>query len=1128
MKTLFAFLGMSSLILSGCSLLDMINGKSSTSHIHTYVDHAQVDPTCTKEGTEAYASCEGCDKLFDINHEKEISKVVSIPKIAHNFIDYDREPATCDHEGHVAYAECSMCHKIFINNHKKEVTLEDVMLPQSKHNFVDYDAKEPTCTEEGWIAHSECSYCHKVTALDHVTELTDYKIAKVAHTYVDHPAVEPSCEHAGNVAYATCSVCGKVFDSSHEHEITDDSYLIAQLPHDLVHHEAVLFDHIEYWECNICHQKFADEDATEVVDDVSKAALHDILNENVKAYLSATTEAETIAALGQSTPFNDQVKKTISWKNQGVAPYRVEVSMSENFASYKTYSADSNSLELPGTLIPGQRYYYRVYDLNDNQIVSLDGFEVDGTYSLRTLSIDGCFNVRDEGGWTAKGGNKILYNKIIRGGRLDYISNKGKDTFVNELGIKTEIDLRGGSDGFNVINSASVDYRKYGMNQYTMIVPGYVSPSVVGKPTETHYGYDTSTAASIKNIFETLADENAYPVYYHCNAGADRTGTVSYLINGLLGVSYEDLVKDFELTTFSSQGNRFRSCVEGDHWVTTGEMAGIYECDTDNYVAFGKLHELISTNYAQENGQLCSAIEFYLKKVCGISDETIAAVRRNLLGKDVEFDPVVVPVDKTFTPSNGNMTYNPQLSWEKGTFHGSECYKFIGTDYTDDHYIFNNLSMINAPEYKTFHFEIYIESSAPRWNTHQGEDKGARFHMSVKPSGGSTNNMAFSEDVSSDTPNSSYHLDLDAWNIFELDISSYSDLIRFAFYLPYGTSEKPPVAYLRNVYVSEDPMTPESPTDTTFTPTNGNWTIDSQLDCVAGTFHGSECYKFTTNGNTQDHYIKNNLALIEDDSYTIFHFEIYIADASAKWNVDSGCRFAMSIKPTSGSSTRIEYSEDYTSSSGNYRHCNIDEWNTFEMDITGLTSLSRFAFYLPYGSSERPVEIYLRNVYVSETSSTPEPGTDTTFTPTNGNWIINSQLDCATGTFHGSECYKFTTNGNTQDHYIQNNLDLIEDDNYTTFHFEIYIADASAKWNVDSGERFAMSIKPNGGSTNRIGYSEDYSSTTGNYRHCDIDEWNTLEVDITGLTNLIRFAFYLPYGSSERPVEIYLRNVYVY
>ena len=40
------------------------------------------------------------------------------------------------------------------------------------------------------------------------------------------------------------------------------------------------------------------------------------------------------------------------------------------------------------------------------------------------------------------------------------------------------------------------------------------------------------------------------PLYFHCTTGADRTGTVSLLIEGLLGVSQSDCDKDYELTSF--------------------------------------------------------------------------------------------------------------------------------------------------------------------------------------------------------------------------------------------------------------------------------------------------------------------------------------------------------------------------------------------------------------------------------------------------------------------------------------------------------------------------------------------------------------------------------------------------
>ncbi len=49
-------------------------------------------------------------------------------------------------------------------------------------------------------------------------------------------------------------------------------------------------------------------------------------------------------------------------------------------------------------------------------------------------------------------------------------------------------------------------------------------------------------------------------VYFHCYSGADRTGYISMLIEGLLGVSEKDCSIDYELTSFcSSVGDRYRT-----------------------------------------------------------------------------------------------------------------------------------------------------------------------------------------------------------------------------------------------------------------------------------------------------------------------------------------------------------------------------------------------------------------------------------------------------------------------------------------------------------------------------------------------------------------------------------------
>ena len=40
-------------------------------------------------------------------------------------------------------------------------------------------------------------------------------------------------------------------------------------------------------------------------------------------------------------------------------------------------------------------------------------------------------------------------------------------------------------------------------------------------------------------------------MYMHCTGGADRTGTIVFLINALLGVEEKLLIQDYEFTSFS-------------------------------------------------------------------------------------------------------------------------------------------------------------------------------------------------------------------------------------------------------------------------------------------------------------------------------------------------------------------------------------------------------------------------------------------------------------------------------------------------------------------------------------------------------------------------------------------------
>ena len=66
-----------------------------------------------------------------------------------------------------------------------------------------------------------------------------------------------------------------------------------------------------------------------------------------------------------------------------------------------------------------------------------------------------------------------------------------------------------------------------------------------------HSGVSYDNPAQIKLFFETLADENNYPIDFHCAIGKDRTGCMAYLVEALCGMNEEDLYRDYLFSNFA-------------------------------------------------------------------------------------------------------------------------------------------------------------------------------------------------------------------------------------------------------------------------------------------------------------------------------------------------------------------------------------------------------------------------------------------------------------------------------------------------------------------------------------------------------------------------------------------------
>lgn len=151
-------------------------------------------------------------------------------------------------------------------------------------------------------------------------------------------------------------------------------------------------------------------------------------------------------------------------------------------------------------------------------------------------------NMRDLGGLTCDGGT-IKYGKIIRGGAIYTGDPETLRILHDEVGIRAELDLLGGHLGNNTSPIGNdVDF---------------CCPTSDG--TEWIY-YDISKTTSMRQAFRFIFDsvKRNRMLYYHCQQGADRTGTLSVLIEGLLGVPQNQVDVDYELTSFSSDGNGLR------------------------------------------------------------------------------------------------------------------------------------------------------------------------------------------------------------------------------------------------------------------------------------------------------------------------------------------------------------------------------------------------------------------------------------------------------------------------------------------------------------------------------------------------------------------------------------------
>lgn len=131
----------------------------------------------------------------------------------------------------------------------------------------------------------------------------------------------------------------------------------------------------------------------------------------------------------------------------------------------------------------------------------------------------------------------VLYTK----GDL-VLNDEGLDYLVNVLKMKSEIDLRGGGECSGLTGSPVGDDVKWfniSSNSYSGMQS---NPGRQG----------------FAEVFRIFLDEKNYPIVFHCIGGQDRTGSIAFILNALLGVQEDELFLDWECSAFWNTSLDFR------------------------------------------------------------------------------------------------------------------------------------------------------------------------------------------------------------------------------------------------------------------------------------------------------------------------------------------------------------------------------------------------------------------------------------------------------------------------------------------------------------------------------------------------------------------------------------------
>lgn len=246
----------------------------------------------------------------------------------------------------------------------------------------------------------------------------------------------------------------------------------------------------------------------------------------------------------------------------------------------------------------------------------------------RRLPFEGVLNFRDLGGYRTAGGGRTKWGQVFRADSLHYLTPSDHALFEG-LGLRVIYDLRTDREreqrpnavieadelrsvwlpliAANQLDSASLAERLKDGEQFLLDV---------------YQGMVANSARIFGELLSGLTKPDGLPAVFHCAAGKDRTGMTAAILLTVLGVSEDDVLDDYELTSRHRSDQKRAEIISSLEHLGLGPEVAAGLLSTPRWVM-----ETVLEGIRTDHG----SVEDYLLGPVGMTAQAIEDLRRLLV-----------------------------------------------------------------------------------------------------------------------------------------------------------------------------------------------------------------------------------------------------------------------------------------------------------------------------------------------------------------------------------------------------------------------------------------------------------------------------------------------------------------